>query len=111
MLPVFIEDEALVIKQQAMTLSDRKQGFDTCLHAFTPDVWSLAVGDDRDVGVHNCGTVHRDSLFFRSRAALLMAAISPKSSPKKSSGQFLMLPKRSSSSGVRRDSPPSSVEK
>jgi len=55
-----------------------------------------AVGGLRDIGVHDDGITH--PVPRRSRAACVIAARSPSSSPKKSLGQFLMLPNTSTSS-------------
>ena len=101
MPPVFVEDQAAIVHEHPVTLSQTQQGRDTSFYTLLACLRCPAICDDCDVGIHHHGRAQAAPFFFRFSTAWLMAAISPNSSPKKSFGQFLMFPKRSRSKGIK----------
>lgn len=81
-LPVFVEDAIPVIQSDSMSSTHAFKRFDTLQLALQIRMGISPIRRYGDVGIHNTDE-HYDKLIRLSRDALLIAAISPISSPKK----------------------------
>lgn len=107
---VLLKDQPTVVQKNLSFRDDIVQRRDAGQYAVRARLGRFAVCDHRHIGIHD-RCLHSAARFFRISAAWLMAAISPNSSPKKSSGQFSMVPKISRCNGIKCDTPFSMEQK
>lgn len=101
--PVFLQHQAQRIEENRVPLSHLEQHVDASQNTTRACLRGFTIGGDGNIGVHHHGC-HEATFLFRPSAARLIAAISPNSSPKKSLGQFWIIPKGSRSKDVSFDS-------
>ena len=102
MAAVLAQDASQIVEYDLLVQSQVIQCVDAGQNTRWSSMGRLTVCDDGHVRIDN-QRHHCTISFLRCVAAREIAAISPNSSPKKSFGQFLMSPNRSTSSGVSDD--------
>ena len=91
-IPILINDGTQKVQHQPALSADGLERSNAGRHAVKAGLLGCPVRYDGDVGVHDHVSPHAELSCRRCSAARLIAAISPNSSPKKPSGQFLMFP-------------------
>ena len=106
-LPTLIEKD-LTRAQDSLKERHRR---DSAIYGWRPrfELRRASVGDDRDIGVYHASP--HSAAFIRLSLASSASAASVKASPMKRSGQFRILPKRSSSRGVSTEDPCGALQK
>ena len=99
---VLVQNSALIVKNDFPLQLNLLQRIDTCQNTSKSCLGRTPTGHNGDIGIDN-KRVQDWPPACRFTAARVIAAISAISSPKKSLGQFLTVPKRSTSSGVSDD--------